>query len=48
MVYDRRVQTPWVPVLKNDQDSYWFEEYPDSKEQAKALPKNLEHLFDDF
>lgn len=48
MVYNRSVPAPWVPVLKNEQDSYWFEEYPDSKEPPKPLPKNLEHLFDDF
>lgn len=48
MVLNKKIPSPWIPVLKNDYDSYWFEEYPDSKEPPKVLAKNLEHLFEDF
>ncbi len=42
------IPSPWVPVLNSEEDCSWFERYPDSKEPAKEIPKELEHLFDDF
>jgi len=47
-VYRREIPSPWIPVLKNEEDCSWFEKYPDSKELAKELPRELNHLFDDF
>jgi len=48
MVYRREIPAPWTPYLKNNEDVSWFEKYPDSKETAKNLPKELYHLFEDF
>ena len=48
MIYKKKIPTPWVPVLKDGKDSTWFDDYPDSREPAKALDEKLEHLFDDF
>lgn len=48
MVFGREIPSPWIPVLKNEEDCSWFEKYPDSKEPAKELPRELHYLFDDF
>jgi len=47
-VLRREIPSPWTPNLKNDEDSSCFDKYPDSKEAAKELPKDLDHLFEDF
>lgn len=47
-VLRREIPAPWVPVLKSEEDCSWFEKYPDSKEPAKELPRELDYLFDDF
>jgi len=47
-VLRREIPAPWVPTLKNEEDCSWFEKYPDSKEPAKELPRELDYLFDDF
>jgi len=47
-VFNRDIPSPWIPVLKNEEDCSWFEKYPDSKEPAKELPRELAYLFDDF
>jgi len=47
-VFGRDIPAPWIPVLKNEEDCSWFEKYPDSKEAAKELPRELNYLFDDF
>jgi len=47
-VFGREIPSPWIPVLKNEEDCSWFEKYPDSKEPAKELPRELNYLFDDF
>lgn len=48
IVFSRDIPAPWIPVLKNEEDCSWFEKYPDSKEPAKELPRELNYLFDDF
>ena len=47
-MFSRDIPAPWIPVLKNEEDCSWFEKYPDSKEPAKELPRELNYLFDDF
>lgn len=47
-IYKKEIPSPWIPVLKNEEDCSWFEKYPDSKEPAKELPRELHYLFDDF
>jgi len=47
-VYKKEIPSPWIPVLKNEEDCSWFEKYPDSKEPAKELPRELHYLFEDF
>ncbi len=47
-VYRKQIPAPWTPFLKNEEDASWFEKYPDSKEQAKALPRDLQYLFEGF
>jgi len=47
-IYRREIPAPWVPTLTSDDDSSCFEKYPDSKEPAKEIPRELDHLFDDF
>jgi len=47
-VFARDIPSPWIPVLKNEEDCSWFEKYPDSKEPAKELPRELHYLFEDF
>lgn len=44
----KNIPAPWTPFLRNDEDSSWFEKYPDSKEPAQMLPKDLQYLFLDF
>ena len=29
-VYSRDIPAPWTPYLKSDEDSSWFDKYPDS------------------
>ncbi len=40
-IYRKSIPAPWTPFLKNDEDVSWFEKYPDSKEPAKPLPRDL-------
>lgn len=47
-LYNKEIPAPWVPLLKNQGDSQWFENYPDSKDPPKALPNEYKHLFLDF
>lgn len=47
-VYRREIPSPWIPILKNEEDCSCFEKYPDSKEAAKELPRELHYLFEDF
>jgi len=47
-VYRKEIPSPWIPVLKNEEDCSCFEKYPDSKEAAKELPRELHYLFEDF
>lgn len=44
----REISPPWVPPLKSEDDSTFFDKYPDSKEPAKPLPRELTHLFKDL
>lgn len=32
MVFNREVPPPWVPKIRNDTDTQYFEKYPDSVE----------------
>ena len=47
-VLHRRIPAPWVPPLKNEQDSTWFDEYADSREAAVALRRDENAQFEDF
>jgi len=47
-VFRKEIPSPWIPVLRNEEDCSCFEKYPDSKEAAKELPRELNYLFDDF
>eukprot|EP01017_Pseudomicrothorax_dubius_P001295 TRINITY_DN0_c4241_g1_i1.p1 TRINITY_DN0_c4241_g1~~TRINITY_DN0_c4241_g1_i1.p1 ORF type:complete len:121 (-),score=25.31 TRINITY_DN0_c4241_g1_i1:201-563(-) len=47
-IYNREFPAPWTPPLRNEDDSSWFDKYPDSKEPAKPLPRELIHLFKDL
>jgi protein kinase X len=47
-IYKKKVPAPWVPQLRNEQDSTYFEEYPDSEEPAKALSQDQNGLFEGF
>lgn len=44
----RKIPAPWVPALRNEQDSQWFEEYPDSEQPARPLDREQNELFDGF
>jgi hypothetical protein len=47
-ILKRKIPSPWIPPLKNEQDSQWFEEYPDSDQPAEPLSRELNELFDGF
>ncbi|KAL4467544.1 hypothetical protein ABPG72_004612 [Tetrahymena utriculariae] len=47
-VFNKDIPAPWTPQLRNEQDASCFEKYPDSQEGAKSLPRDLQHLFEDF
>lgn len=47
-ILKRKIPAPWVPPLRNEQDSTWFEEYPDSKEPAQPLSREQNSKFDGF
>jgi protein kinase A/protein kinase X len=47
-IYRREIPSPWVPNLSSEDDCSCFEKYPDSKEPAKEIPRDLDHLFHDF
>jgi serine/threonine protein kinase len=47
-LYRKEIPPPWIPPLKSEEDSSWFDKYPDSKEPAKPLPRELGHLFKDL
>ena len=47
-VLNKDIPAPWTPHLKSDEDVSCFEKYPDSKQPAEPLQKDLQHLFTDF
>ncbi|KAL4428894.1 hypothetical protein ABPG74_001381 [Tetrahymena malaccensis] len=47
-VFNKDIPAPWTPQLRNEQDASCFEKYPDSQEGARSLPRDLQHLFEDF
>ncbi|CAD8063725.1 unnamed protein product [Paramecium primaurelia] len=47
-VENRQIPPPWVPYLRSEDDVFWFEKYPDSTDAPKQLPRELQHMFDDF
>lgn len=48
-VEKRKVDAPWVPELKTQRDTGFFEDYPDSERSISDIPSDLDfELFSDF
>ena len=48
-VLDGRIESPWVPELKSQRDTAFFEHYPDSEESARKIPSDMNsQYFVDF
>ena len=48
MVADKKIPPPWVPETEGEEDSQFFDEYPDSDEEITNPSKEEQKLFRDF
>lgn len=48
MVYNREIPPPWVPKVKNNTDTQYFEKYPDSVETPSVPTRTQQTHFNDF
>jgi len=48
-VLTKKIDAPWVPELKTQRDTEFFEDYPDSERSISDIPSDLDfELFSDF
>ncbi|CAD8195194.1 unnamed protein product [Paramecium octaurelia] len=47
-VYEKKIQPPWIPFLRNETDSQWFDKYPEERDDIQPIDDEKQHMFDDF
>jgi len=45
---NKQIPPPWIPLLKSDADSCWFEKLSASKNEARIVTQEQQNCFSDF
>jgi hypothetical protein len=48
MVLSRKVPSPWVPNVKSENDTHYFDKYPEIQEKSMSITEEEQDLFSDF
>jgi len=47
-VKERKIPAPWIPNVRNELDTHYFEHYAENEEQYESLNDDEQQLFADF
>jgi hypothetical protein len=48
LVKNREIPPPWVPSMTGEDDTQYYDEYPDSTDKVDEPPEEDQALFTDF
>jgi len=48
LVKNREIPPPWVPSMAGEDDTQYYDDYPDSTGPVEEPPTSYQSLFDDF
>ena len=48
LVQNREIPPPWIPSMSGEDDTQYYDEYPDSTDPVEEPPEEDQSLFDDF
>jgi protein kinase X len=48
LVKNREIPPPWVPSMTGEDDTQYYDEYPDSTDKVDEPPEEDQELFTDF
>lgn len=47
-VQNRKIPSPWIPNVKNELDTHYFDKYPETEEKSLSIREEENDLFFDF
>ncbi len=47
-VMAKQIPSPWIPNVRDELDTHYFEHYPETTEEGESLNEREQDLFSDF